>query len=357
MIVKNEESVISRCLTSVKDIVDEIIIVDTGSTDNTKKIAKNFTEKIYDFKWINDFSAARNYSYSKATKDFILWLDADDVILEEDRMKFIELKKNLDLTTDMVMMKYNVGFDNDGKVNFSYYRERLSNRSKNFLWHEPVHECLDRSWNSLTSDVCITHKKERPAEPGRNLKIYENIISSGDVLSPRATYYYARELYYNGIYDKSIIFFNKFLNNGQGWIEDNIRACCDLSSCYFYKKDKNNMLKSLFRSFEYDIPRGDVCCLIGSYYFNESDYVKAIYWYKSALESKKPDENSGFVTHDYWGYTPCIQLCICYFRIGNTEDSIKYNNLAANYKPNDSSVVYNKTFFENISDKNKEVKL
>ena len=60
MIVKNEEKVLSRCLDSVKDAVDEIIIVDTGSEDNTKNIASQYTDKIYDFKWVYDFSAARN---------------------------------------------------------------------------------------------------------------------------------------------------------------------------------------------------------------------------------------------------------------------------------------------------------
>ena len=68
MIVKNEEKVLARCLDSIADLMDEIIIVDTGSSDNTKEIAKKYTDKIYDFAWIDDFSAARNYSFSKATK-------------------------------------------------------------------------------------------------------------------------------------------------------------------------------------------------------------------------------------------------------------------------------------------------
>ena len=84
MIVKDEENVIERCLKSVKGIFDEIIIVDTGSSDSTKKIVSKYTDKIYDYKWNNDFSEARNYSFSKATCDYIMWLDADDVLLEED---------------------------------------------------------------------------------------------------------------------------------------------------------------------------------------------------------------------------------------------------------------------------------
>ena len=69
MITKNEERYLEQCLNSVKEIVDEIIIVDTGSTDKTKEIAKKFKAKIIDFKWIDDFSAARNESLKHAAKD------------------------------------------------------------------------------------------------------------------------------------------------------------------------------------------------------------------------------------------------------------------------------------------------
>ena len=123
MIVKNEEDVLKRCLTSVKSVVDEIIIVDTGSTDSTKKIAKEFTDKIYYFKWIDDFSKARNYAFSKATKEYILWLDADDVILPEDIELMKILKEDLKKNIDIVMMKYNCGLDDDGIPSLSYCRE------------------------------------------------------------------------------------------------------------------------------------------------------------------------------------------------------------------------------------------
>jgi O-antigen biosynthesis protein len=84
MIVKNEENFLEKCLLSVKDLVDEIIIVDTGSSDSTKEIAKKFTDKIYNFEWCDDFSAARNESLKHATKEWILVLDADEVISQED---------------------------------------------------------------------------------------------------------------------------------------------------------------------------------------------------------------------------------------------------------------------------------
>ena len=83
MIVRDEEEVLGRCLESVKSTADEMIIVDTGSQDRTKEVAAQYTDKIYDFEWKEDFSAARNFSLSKGTKDYLMWLDADDILPEE----------------------------------------------------------------------------------------------------------------------------------------------------------------------------------------------------------------------------------------------------------------------------------
>ncbi|MEK4360380.1 glycosyltransferase [Paenibacillus sp. FSL M7-1455] len=82
MIVKNEERCLARCLESVKDFVQEIIIVDTGSTDRTVEIAKKYTSKIYSFDWTNNFAEARNYALQYATCEYILQLDADEWIGE-----------------------------------------------------------------------------------------------------------------------------------------------------------------------------------------------------------------------------------------------------------------------------------
>ncbi|MBI2656555.1 glycosyltransferase [Candidatus Woesearchaeota archaeon] len=96
MITKNEEVFLEQCLNSVKDIVDEIIIVDTGSEDKTLEIAKKFSAKMFHFKWIDDFSAARNESIKHATKDWILVLDADEVIEKNDLRKIKNEIENAD---------------------------------------------------------------------------------------------------------------------------------------------------------------------------------------------------------------------------------------------------------------------
>jgi len=348
MIVRDEEKTLGRCLSSVKDAADEIIIVDTGSVDETKRIASQFTDRIYDFPWIDDFSAARNFSFSKATMDYIMWLDADDVIIPEDLSKLVELKSALDPRTDVVMLKYNVGFDRDGNVTLSYYRSRILKRSRGFTWLEPVHEYIQPSGQILTSDISVTHKKERRSEPGRNVRVFEKVLAEGKKLSPRSLYYYARELRDTGKNAEAAARFSEYLDLDEGWVEDKIAACHDLSLCYASLGDKVRRLRTLLRSFEYDTPRAEICCQLGNYYFEAGQYAKAIVWYKIAAGLPKPSSTWGFLLHDCWGFLPNIQLCVCHDKIGEREQAERYNEKAAEYKPNAPSVIHNREYFRKV---------
>ncbi len=93
MIIKDEEKYLARCLASVKPIVDELIVVDTGSTDRSKDIAITFGARVYDYEWKNDFGEARNYSISKASGEWILILDGDEVISPLDHAHFSKMVK------------------------------------------------------------------------------------------------------------------------------------------------------------------------------------------------------------------------------------------------------------------------
>lgn len=95
MIVKNEEEKLARCLDSILPYSFEIVIVDTGSTDRTKEVAANYTDKIYDFSWNDDFSAARNFSISKASYDWIFILDSDEYVKNLDLEELTYFRLNL----------------------------------------------------------------------------------------------------------------------------------------------------------------------------------------------------------------------------------------------------------------------
>jgi len=350
IIVKNEEDVIGRCLDSVQGIVDEIIIVDTGSTDRTKEIVKKYTSKLYDFVWIDDFSAARNFAFSLATNNYILWLDADDVILEADRELFLELKKVLDPAVDSVTMHYHLSQDVNGKVTSSLRRNRLVKRSNNFKWIGAVHEYLEVGGSILNSEVAITHCA-LSHDSERNLRIYTERMAKGESFGPRDLYYYANELNDHHQHEEAINFYQQFLSTKQGWIEDNIAACGKIADCLLALSKREESLDYVYKSFNYDTPRAEFCCRLGFYYLQENQLKQAAFWYKIATELEKPAECLGMINHACWTWLPHLQLCVCYDRLGKHDLACKHNELAAGFVPDHSGVLYNRKYFDSLFNK------
>ena len=347
MIVKNEEEVLARCLDSVKDLVDEIIIVDTGSKDRTKEIAHTYTDNVFDFVWIDDFAAARNFAFSKAKCMYCMWLDADDVILSKDQEEFQRLKETLSPDTDMVMMKYHTAFDSSGKPTFSYYRERLIANHKGYQWIGAVHEIIPPAGNIYYNDsAAVSHKKLQVQDPDRNLRIFEKLIAQGNVLDARQQFYYARELYYHNQFEKAIQVFNAFLQREDAWVENQIDACKYIFYCKCQMGQKQEALYALFQSFVYDEPRAETCCEIGNYFMECNAYQRAIYWYQTAANTARRDTEGGFIQPDCHDYIPYMQMCVCYDKLGDYDTANYYNEKAGDCKPNDKAYLLNKQYFQ-----------
>ncbi len=346
MIVKNEEEVLGRCLDSAAGLADEIVIVDTGSTDRTKEIAARYTNKIFDFPWRDDFAAARNESFARASMDYCMWLDADDVLLEEDRAAFLKLKESLDPAVSVVMAPYHTGFDGSGRVTFSYYRERLIKNRAGMRWEGAVHEAIAPAGRVHYADFAVTHRKARPSDPDRNLRIYEAQLAAGKELEPRQQFYYGRELYYHQRWEEALAVFETFLAEGRGWLENCIDACCHCAYCREKLGQPEAALAALFRTFAYDRPRAEVCCELGRWFFERERYSQAAYWYALALTCPRDDRRGGFVSPDCYGYLPCIQLCVCHDRLGDRERAEEFNELAAACKPDDPAVARNRAYFQ-----------
>ncbi|WP_026478569.1 glycosyltransferase [Alkaliphilus transvaalensis] len=341
MIVKNEEALLARCLDTVKDLVDEINIVDTGSTDKTVEIAKQYTDRVYFFEWIGNFAAARNESFKYATKDYILYLDADDVILEEDRIKLKQLKESLDPSVDSVSMYYDASTDEFGNVTLRYRRNRLVKREKNFVWRGDCHQFLDVKGKIVNADISITHKKIKHAV-GRTISIYEKKIERGDVFTARDHFYYGNELRENGHYKKAIESYDKNIATKEGWIEDKIFACIFKADCYRHLGDLENELTSLYQSFKFSPPRAEACSRIGYIFQRQKNYKIAAFWYELATKQVPEADRWSFVYVDYHTWYPNLQLCVCYYNLGDFEKSYFHNEEARKYRPQDERILHNR---------------
>ena len=285
MIVRNEEERLARCLRSVQGAVDEIVIVDTGSTDGTKAIAAAFTDRVFDFAWRDDFAAARNASMAYATKPYILWLDADDVLERSEREKLIALKKRLDGTVDAVMMPYHYAHREDGAPTLVFERERIVRRDAGFTFAGVVHEAMAVSGNVLHEDIVVTHTGEHGASSTkRNLAIYEAWLKKGLVLTARDRYYYARELMASGQTGRAEQEFAAFLA-GPGWVENRIDAFVARGRCLMQLGRGEEARKSYMRALMLGVPRAEALCALGDALMAEDAIEAAAFWYRAAMQA------------------------------------------------------------------------
>ncbi len=341
-IVKDEEETIARALACAASFADEIVVVDTGSSDKTLSIASEFTDKIYHFDWIDDFSAARNYAFERAFGDFLMWMDADDVVDSDSAKKIRSLVDGGDF--DLAYLRYIWG-GVKGAPAFSYLRERIFRRSMNFRFSGFVHEAVAPRGKTVVSDACIEHKKVKSPDPARNLNIYRRAISRGVKLDARSLFYYGRELMYNRLYIESAAVLEEFLS-GDGWVENKIEACMNLCAVYEMLGQKERAISCVLRSFMLDSPRAEACCRLAGYHMENGRDDAAIYWYKRALACGGELERGSFVCADYFSYIPNMQLCVLYDRRGDYANARAFNEAAGRQKPNDASYLHNRQYFQ-----------
>ena len=313
MIAKNEEKHLEECLNSVKDIADEIIIVDTGSTDKTKQIGKKFNAKIFDFKWVDDFSAARNKSLKHATKDWILVLDADEV-LDKEALKVIkdELVKNKENDAFLFIQRNYTneskitGFVNEehkfnGKSYAGWYGSfiaRLFRNNKNYAFEGTVHELIEPSIESKKGRIAAT-----------NIPIHHYGNSDPAIVKKKREFYL--ELCKKKV--KSIPSANSYF---------------ELGVLYRENDDNDNAIKSLKKAIEVDPIHNMAFYELGVIYEQKKDYDKAIEHYTESLRIR--------------GNTEAFQsLGVCYLKKGMFKEAYRNLTKALLLNPNKYTIYNN----------------
>ena len=296
MIVKDEEKYLEQCLNSVKDIVDEIIVVDTGSADKTKEIAKRFNAKIFDFKWIDDFSAARNESIKHAKKDWILVLDADEVLDEEGLKKIKEFVRNNEVDGYLFLQKNYTnetsiaGFVNeehkkDGKIYAGWYGSfiaRLFRNKKGYGFEGSVHELAEHSIQNKNGKIAAT-----------NVVLHHYGNADPDAVKKKRQFY---------------------LQLCKNKVKQNPAYSSYYELGILYKENNNteDAIKSLKKTIELNPKHSNALYELGIIYERQNNYDEAI---KNYTESLRIRENSEAFQN----------LGVCYLKKGQLKEA--YSNL------------------------------
>ena len=321
MIVKNEEDILSRCLDSLTDIADEIIVVDTGSTDRTKEVAARFTNKIYDFEWCDDFAAARNYSLSFAQCEYIYVADADEVLDDENRRRFLQLKEAILPEVEVVEMAYANSHNFATTENFQVeYRPKLFRRQRTFQFADPIHEALRTDPVVYRSNVTIHHRPTQD-HSGRDLTHFARLLKNNVPFSARMEMMYARELLAGGKlpdFEVAAPYFNRVRDDASRSVEAQRRAACVLTQGAALKKDSSILLDVAAPELVGN-PPCEVCCALGRYYLNVEKPLQAADWYSAAMAGAAPELIASSA-----GSLPLRGLAACHEAVGNTELAREY---------------------------------
>jgi glycosyltransferase involved in cell wall biosynthesis len=183
MIVRNEEHHLPDCLRSVTGVFDEIVVVDTGSADATREVARRFGAQVYDFPWVDSFGAARNESLRHARCKWIMWLDADDRLDEENRQRLQELVAGLGDEWDPYAMKVRSILDAHRTAFRLLDQVRLFRNRPEIRWDYRIHEQILPAVNRVGgvvrwANVIIDHvgyqdPGARKGKLERNLRLLE----------------------------------------------------------------------------------------------------------------------------------------------------------------------------------------
>lgn len=341
MIVKDEEKVLARCLETVNDVVDEIIIVDTGSIDKTKEIAFKYTDLVFDYKWENDFSKARNYASSKASGEWIFVLDADEYV---DETYFREFKQFLtdNEEKDILGVKIINFTGQHGEETGVNYHDRVYKNNGEISYCRSVHEVLKHNQSMGKRGIApfeIFHSGYILDISKAKNKAERNLILLNKIKNKEAIDYFFLGNTYTalGDFDKAIhsykIGYQLRDNKEYNWVP---KLLVRLTNCLFFTNQNDEALDILNQCKKVYSQLVDFEYLTGKYCLDNGIDEEAIKIFEGILRNKdtlKADTSLDFLEylpHKYLGElyekTEQIHLAVHHYsKAISINDSDNYN--------------------------------
>jgi glycosyltransferase involved in cell wall biosynthesis len=346
LIVKNEENTLGRCLDSVRDHVDEIVVVDTGSRDRTREVARRYAPRVLDFPWRHDFATARQFSFDHATGDWVFWLDADDVVHNPGRIRPAVDAAPADV--NCFYWKYRASEDQYGNPTCEFWRERCVRNDQSFRWCGRVHEVLvprSRSVIRRDEDVLVVHHRQAlDRNPRRNLEILQlEYAQSGSRTLPRLLYHLGCEYADLGRHEQALQFLRRYVKVSQ-WRDEKYLALMRIAEIERVEGKFGEAVAASRQAFEL-IPNwpNAYFSLAETFYFLK-DWPQVVQWAEMGRDLPYPATDC-VMNPSALRYAWIIYYTNALYHIGNLHGAIEWTRKALEICLHDQWHTTNMRFF------------
>ncbi len=365
MIVRDDAVTLAPLLEKLRPHVDEIVCVDTGSTDATPSIARHWADKFETYlacndpatELIDDFAQARNRSYELASHPWALWLDGDDDIQGAENLRALT---NRTEESVQYLVPYEYTHDAQGRVTCLHWRENLIKPRDKCRWQIPVHEVLIPSIPMQvigpTQAFRRIHKKhlsKRAPDPQRNLRILTKYVARGGETDVRALYYYGVELHHAGNFGDAIRVLKRYVQLA-GWMDEKCLAQLELARIYHYQiRDYQEAIEWAFRAMATKSWPEPYFMLCRSFYQLAASKVdedynarRALHWGERGIA--EPDTQTVLFVNPMERYEIQHYLNALYSRAGNIEKALESVRAGMQGMPEDAEFQKRELLYEDF---------
>jgi len=324
MIVKDEEKILERSIQSVKSIIDEFIIVDTGSIDKTKDIINKYG-KVFELPFTN-YVDTKNEALKLATGDYIILLDADEYIVSGiDKLKTYADNQLVECVAAKIIE------GNDRVIANSYFRNRMWRNNREWKYDGPgVHEVLCGPGPIIyDGEIKVRHDHSHREQKDAETIIqkywgYVDILNNFLKDNPsdgRALFYLARTYKDLGKSLTAITIYEKYLELNTFFIDERWQAAYDIAQCYKAEGEYDKAIMFCDKAISIDSRRAEAYNLKGFMYYAMQDWDKAIECYEKSLKQKFPEDVTLFINPQEYDRIPLDNISICYDRVGRHREA------------------------------------
>ena len=327
IIARNAGGALEECLKSIRPHVDEIVVVLGGeSTDDTEEIARKYADIVQPFVWVNDFSAARQYSFSLCTKDWILWLDSDDILRGGERLR--KIVKECPEPVVGYWLAYEYGHDDLGNCTTVFDRERLVKRKVGWQWLYRIHEvlkCQQDGAKWLREDkIAVIHKGHDAASSiQRNINYLMTDEYARNPNDPRTIEYLGNQFFALGQFGDAIHYWERWQNvqnenapYRQWWV------WLYMGHAYRELGDWDHANRCYFCALDCCPDYAETYYGLAEVYLNMGELERALHWIKEGRNQKNRPPSWLFLNPMDLTYRHHVIAEQIYFRMGQLDKAI-----------------------------------